>query len=61
MHGRPGYHVQVIDGQGWLGRAEAGAAALAVTRPQGGQRFAQRLAAEFGLGLPIGHGAMGNI
>jgi hypothetical protein len=55
----PGHHGQVIDGQGWLARAEAGAAALAVTGPQGGQHFAQRIAAEFCLGPPIGHGATG--
>jgi len=31
MHSRSGYHVQVIDGQGGLASAKAGAAALAVT------------------------------
>lgn len=59
MHGRPGEHVQVIDGQRGLVRAEAGAAALAVTGLQGGQHLAQGSPAESGLGSPVGHGAMG--
>jgi len=59
VHGCPGQHVQVIDGQGRLGRAEAGSATLAVTGPQGVQQLTERFAAEQGLGSRIGHGAMG--